>query len=257
MMGCGKMFRAQELISALIPGTEMYSDCVAAIKFDLGEIDNIFEMAKLSIRDFFKIPAPLCLFQFVDGVDLNFFIAKEVYVGTKFSGTVWNRFCKQENDGFRWAQEDMELFIGHDPLYIIVKQISTDTVIAKAPDDYSHLPQTVQWAINLSIVIAMSVEVFSCSNVTYIEHAAPKFLNSKRERKGKVPFFSYRTLHITGNTTQHKADAKSSRTSPRLHFRRGHIRRLANGTRVWVTGCLAGDKSKGFAAHDYSAQCKH
>ncbi len=44
----------------------------------------------------------------------------------------------------------------------------------------------------------------------------------------------------------------ATHASPRLHDRRGHLRRLASGKNVWVKSCKVGDASKGAIFHDYA-----
>jgi len=44
---------------------------------------------------------------------------------------------------------------------------------------------------------------------------------------------------------------------PRLHERRGHLRRLKTGKNVWVKSCKVGDASKGAIFHDYAIKEKN
>ena len=244
------MFRAHELIAALIPESQDYADCMAAVKFDLGDNETVNRMVEVSRMEFFEIPAPICLFQVMQDMDLHFFLAKK-----DCGGTIWRRYGKQLNDGFAWVQEDIEFFIEPDAKHIITKRISTGEVLTNGPEkDSDGLTDAERWTIERYIEIASSIEVFSCSNVVTVEHKPPKLINDKRKKKGKTLFFSYRTLHVTGETAAKDVTGKGSHASPRLHLRRGHIRRLPDGRRVWVTSCLVGDKSKGFAAHDYKVR---
>lgn len=247
------MFRAHELIAVLIPESQDYADCMAAVKFDLGDNDAVNRMVDVSRFEFFEIPAPICLFQVTQDMDLHFFLAKK-----DCGGTIWRRFGKQLNDGFRWAQEDIEFFIESDANHIVTKRISTGDVLTNGPEKESdNLTDSERWTIERYIEIAASIEVFSCSNVVAVEHKPPKLINHKRKKKGKTPFFSYRTLHITGELAAKEKAENGTHASPRLHLRRGHVRKLASGRRVWVTSCLVGDKSKRFAAHDYNVLMTH
>lgn len=244
------MFRAHELIAALNPECQDYADCMAAVKFDLGDMDKTLGMADVSSFTFFNIPAPVCLFQVTQEMDLHFFLAKQ-----DFGGTVWRRYGKQLNDGFRWGQEDVEFFIGPDGKTIIATRISSGDVLTRGGDtDIADMTEAERWTILHFIKVAASIEVFSCSNVATVEHRTPKLINDKRKKKGKPLFFSYRTLQVTGDSAAKETTGKGTHASPRLHLRRGHIRRLPDGRRVWVTSCLVGDKTKGFAAHDYKVR---
>lgn len=92
----------------------------------------------------------------------------------------------------------------------------------------------------------------SCKN-TQIENSSiqpSKTKNTMRKNKGKLPFFTHKILTIDGLTNTTKSSNGGSHSSPRIHLRRGHIRRLPNKN-VWVNSCVVGDKSKGVVSKDY------
>jgi hypothetical protein len=76
-------------------------------------------------------------------------------------------------------------------------------------------------------------------------------LNAKRLKKGKPPFYSYKVLTIAQNDGSSSRGITGNGRSPRVHLRRGHIRRLADRT-VWVNSAVVGDKSKGLVNKDYA-----
>lgn len=115
--------------------------------------------------------------------------------------------------------------------------------------------QTGQDKAVIAAIIADKILCFiaalQCSNVKTIEQIAPKFINKSRIKKGRQPFFSYKILTIdTKREDTSSKGSKGSHNSPRVHLRRGHIRRLADKT-VWVSSCVVGDKSKGIVTKDY------
>jgi len=76
-------------------------------------------------------------------------------------------------------------------------------------------------------------------------------LTSKRlQAKGKAPLFSWHTVKIEPPTPKQEHRGGTHAT-PRLHDRRGHLRRLANGKTCWVRACKVGDASKGVVFKDY------
>lgn len=93
----------------------------------------------------------------------------------------------------------------------------------------------------------------SCSNVEYQDCAPPEALNKKRRMRGRVPFFTYKTLVLKTASVVGMAGAGGTHAGPRVHLRRGHIRRLPD-KRVWVNACVVGDKSKGMVVKDYAIQ---
>ena len=60
------------------------------------------------------------------------------------------------------------------------------------------------------------------------------------------PFFQERSDNINGMPSGHHR-------SPREHLRRGHIRRLADGRRIWVNAAIVGaGKGVGVVSKDYA-----
>lgn len=96
------------------------------------------------------------------------------------------------------------------------------------------------------------VAALACSNSVAADAALPNAnLNAKRAKSGKTPFFSYKVLTISAQGSKAPSGSQcGTHGSPRVHLRRGHIRRLPERT-VWVNACVVGDKSKGFVHKDY------
>lgn len=94
----------------------------------------------------------------------------------------------------------------------------------------------------------------ACSNIKIKDDENPiSKLNKKRIKKGKAPFYSYKTLLVEQKAVSKKKKQGGTHTSPRVHLRRGHIRRLPNKT-VWVNASVVGDKSKGMINKDYKVK---
>ncbi|MNC48955.1 hypothetical protein D3C75_981010 [compost metagenome] len=100
--------------------------------------------------------------------------------------------------------------------------------------------------------LAQFMAALSCSNSTAADATPPNpALNAKRRKAGKTPFFTYKVLTITTNGSASSKEGQcGTHGSPRVHLRRGHIRRLPEKT-VWVNACVVGDKSKGLVQKDY------
>lgn len=76
-------------------------------------------------------------------------------------------------------------------------------------------------------------------------------LTSKRlQAKGKAPLFSWHTVKIEPSKPKSES-LGGTHASPRLHDRRGHLRRLKDGKTCWVRACKVGDASKGVVFKDY------
>ncbi|MCY1306435.1 hypothetical protein D9M70_562970 [compost metagenome] len=99
-------------------------------------------------------------------------------------------------------------------------------------------------------------DVLRCVNVATVEHPAPERLNAKREARGKVPLFSFKTLTLAApNARRPGLVLGGTHASPRVHLRRGHIRQLADGRSVWVQPCVVGSKH-GVVHKDYRLVAK-
>jgi hypothetical protein len=79
------------------------------------------------------------------------------------------------------------------------------------------------------------------------------FTSRRLQAKGKPPQFDWHTVKI--EPAKSKADHQGgTHASPRLHDRRGHLRRLKNGKTCWVKDCKVGDASKGVVFKDYEVR---
>lgn len=102
-------------------------------------------------------------------------------------------------------------------------------------------------------VILNFLAALNCSNAESVDDILPpEKLNKSRIKKGKTPFFSYKVLTINSqkDNAPFNSNSKGSHSSPRIHLRRGHIRKLESKT-VWVNACVVGDKKKGAVNKDY------
>ncbi|MDM0029174.1 hypothetical protein [Variovorax saccharolyticus] len=79
-------------------------------------------------------------------------------------------------------------------------------------------------------MLVQACSVLNCANVTTCDIQAPAALNKKRRAKGKQPFFSYKVLQLAEDRRGTvSGDAGGTHGSPRMHLRRGHIRRKRPG----------------------------
>ncbi len=96
--------------------------------------------------------------------------------------------------------------------------------------------------------------IINCANIGIKEIEAPARLNKARRAKGRIPFFNFKTLYIKtarADYARPDSDADRHRAGPCLHWRRGHIRRLASGVRIWIGAALIGSAARGLVVKDY------
>jgi hypothetical protein len=82
--------------------------------------------------------------------------------------------------------------------------------------------------------------------------AAPERLNRQRAKKGRRPLGAYRKV-ILGDVVARNGgtSGEGGHASPRLHWRRGHVRTLASGRQVPVVPHLVGSSELGIVRKDY------
>jgi hypothetical protein len=87
----------------------------------------------------------------------------------------------------------------------------------------------------------------------YVPTVRDTYTNKRKMQQGKAPTYDWTTVYI--EPAKLRSDSKGgTHASPRLHDRRGHLRRLTTGKNVWVKACKVGDASKGAIFHDYKIE---
>lgn len=76
------------------------------------------------------------------------------------------------------------------------------------------------------------------------------YTSKRLQAKGKAPLYSWHTVKVEPPKPKQEHQG-GTHASPRLHDRRGHLRRLKNGKTCWVKPCKVGDASKGAVFKDY------
>lgn len=167
--------------------------------------------------------------------------------------------------------EVMMLVAGTDPEEGIVVDISKGTPgkfttfppmvyvidngeIRYGPSDENHeIPHDVA-ELMLSMV-AMWFASMDTGCHSYKPEVLLTFTNKRKIAQGKIPTYDWRTVFIktAAERSEHKG---GTHASPRLHDRRGHLRRLKSGKNVWVKAHKVGDASKGAVFHDYAIKEK-
>lgn len=125
-------------------------------------------------------------------------------------------------------------------------------------DTFGEMASRQREAVGKSVAVAWSVfAVMACSNVRPMEHQPAEALNRKRQKAGKMPLVTYKTLEIIAPSGRTESVASGgTHASPRVHLRRGHIRRLSDGRTVWVQACVVGQKH-GMVVKDYRVRPAH
>lgn len=84
---------------------------------------------------------------------------------------------------------------------------------------------------------------------------APVKLNKARAAKNRLPLCEYKQLIINNHAAAASSESRGgTHASPRLHFRRGHIRILPSGQKTTVAACVVGSKELGEIVKDYEVK---
>lgn len=104
-------------------------------------------------------------------------------------------------------------------------------------------------------LLLATLKILQCKNVYIHTESFPERLNKRRKREGKVLGYAKCTIQIKNEekTIGVSNNQESTGVHQRLHFRRGHIRRLPKGN-IWVRECYAGRANigtldKGYEVH--------
>lgn len=100
--------------------------------------------------------------------------------------------------------------------------------------------------------IAALLGLLNARGVTLVDQPAPEKLNKARARKGLHPISASKKVLIrVGDRRVSVSGHSGSHASPRMHWRRGHVRRLESGKIVKVRPHLVGNIGQA-AKPDYS-----
>ncbi len=98
-------------------------------------------------------------------------------------------------------------------------------------------------------VLLVLLEILTCSNVSHELIPRKKGLAGISAKNLALPAYESRRLVINANqkpgSKSNGTTAISSHASPREHLRRGHIRNLQDGRKIWVNSCVVGAASSG------------
>lgn len=231
-----------------------------AQKFYVGDVCAIEGIAQP--KDFPRLPYRMCVFEFQDadpkGIKRPFFLLCEEFGDSdNRSDTIrLHSFIPYPTPG---NMDDIWLHSGWidvnretDAYSIFVNKKTLEFLdegegfkrLADANAIEQSIISSAQW-------LCQFLAVLNCSNVELTEVGEPKFLNKKRQKNGRVKIYSYKIL-VLKTRNQRFAIGNGTHESPRIHLRRGHIKRRKTGN-FWWQPCVVGDLKKGIVMKDYKA----
>lgn len=197
----------------------------SAVHFDLGDGVYDIPMAPVEMRREARPPYPATLLRFVSGAGEQIVL-----------------FLGDDTRSFSIAGAAA---MGGREVRVLHPRRFDDGKMIDAEGD-SSAEVAYHWA-------ALAINVFAvlaCSNVETRDIPASAALNARREARGKLPIHSHKVLVLKAGQKGATTSGGGTHASPRVHLRRGHIRRLPTAS-VWVQPCVVGDKARGVVTKSY------
>lgn len=246
-------------------------------KFLLPEGGQLFQDFKAleAFTDLLSLPYPICVLEFsfeaVEGgvvygasglvggrckeLVLVIDLAQVQFMAEKASGFAIFSICSLQKDN--WAvmpvgahidPETLEVTdkgrrLSFTPLPFMQDQLEMLGGGYGEKEGLTDLHSAVQAAVQFMVGV-------NCTNVSKESQLPAAKLNEKRVAKGRQPFDSYWILDITKDQFESNS-LGGTHAGPRLHFRRGHIRRLATGGATWVRHTVVGNPERGTVDKSY------
>jgi|GEM_PF-2325022 len=249
---------------------QIISDINDSQKFKIGNIAELVNLktGDLAIfRDYIKLPYDKSYFEI--------FSCSNEYLGSKYDV---DRHCfiyaESQGDGnihcrhfyridkkfimppimfsicFTSENSAEPFFVRYSPYYIF--DLDHNEI-----EQLNHFDAHKDSALLACNALIRALIMINCSNITYIDKPPSKSLNASRLKKKKTPFFSYKILDLETASrvltrTNREDDDVGARNSPRIHLRRGHVRKYEDGSLIWVNPCIVGSKKMGVIQKDYA-----
>ena len=241
--------------------------------FDVGEFDKVHNV--LDKEDMMRageewIPYPnvfMTVHYFNEGANLDFRMVLLLIDTLKNPEFGWKgpsgdkpgiliASITQKNEG-DWAviREFVKIIKGDEGYWFVeYRDDKTDSYLTVDKDQWINEQDTLKTYCTLPVSCALTfMKILKCKNVYTQRDMFPAPLQKKRRKKGRVMGYDKHTLQIKNDGKDVNKDALGgTHASPRLHFRRGHIRRLTKGD-IWVRETMVGSPH-GFVEKTYQVE---
>lgn len=118
-------------------------------------------------------------------------------------------------------------------------------------EDYSEI-DFADYSDEVGTLLGL-LNALACSNVHIARSESG--VRKAMSKKGSLPFDAYNVLHVDIGSVRSSTDgARADHRSPREHLRRGHIRRLPSGSRIWVNAAVINAGVGGKVSKDYAVR---
>lgn len=144
------------------------------------------------------------------------------------------------------------VYMSNTPHETICSRRDGKAEISCMADQSIHENDVASRAVRSVLMVVLSfLNALQCSNV-HIARSLPR--SSGKKVKAALPFDTYHvlTVDVPGRAGD-GVGATGSHRSPREHLRRGHIRRLSDGRRLWINATVvSAGRGAGVVKKDYA-----
>jgi hypothetical protein len=170
---------------------------------------------------------------------------KHITVATQRDDDIAMQHIFSSRDGFGWSPTSLILMSRSQ----WITRVGDESIPNVTPVDPA-VP--TELALEPAVEVLMFLNALACSNVS-IERREPR--KAAKKAKRALPFDAYHVLvvDVPGVAAAPNSGAEREHRSPREHLRRGHIRRLQDGRRIWVNATVvAAGRQAGVITKDYA-----
>lgn len=133
---------------------------------------------------------------------------------------------------------------------VVLRREIADQMIAElgAENGLKHMAHDIGGEVRALMEFC---EACACSNIKPdILVPANINKNARRLRDGKLPIYETKVLSVDMGQDEprdryQRIDGVPTRSGPRLHLRRGHVRRLSDDKRIWINSMTVGKAERG------------
>jgi hypothetical protein len=116
--------------------------------------------------------------------------------------------------------------------------------------------EIVPFTYGLRDIFYACIALLASTSVTVAEEVVSEAINRKRLAVGKSPLYSHTVVTINHNRLNRAGGGDGTHASPRLHWRRGHVRHYRSGAVSWIAPTLVGCADRGIVTHDYRVKAR-
>ena len=226
-----------------------------AVRFDIGDANQLPQPSADDAPLMGHLPYPVCYFEFDtddaerdDGTPVG--RIRVMVLARDLGGEITSVFFRTHPPGeryfsmgfgARWRVEGGEVYWEPD---LLTDQMPADL------EDAEHLKRVT--AIFLEPVLSY-LSLLNRPGAEVVRVVPPVKLAASRQKANKPPLFDFHRLKFNGNerVLSQRDGEGLDRSGPRLHMRRGHMRRLTSGKEIWIRSTVVGRVEVGAVGKDF------